>query len=98
VWVDPSDPKHLIFGPADGVDSNGRIERTTDGGHTWEDASEGLNAPWFRHMVERMTQVGDELLAVLSNGDLIVASLEALRWRRVLAMLEGVAAVAVLEA
>lgn len=98
VWVDPTDPNHLIFGPADGVDSNGRIERTTDGGESWEPASEGLEVPWPRHMVERFTQVGDGLMAVLSNGDLIAAPLEPLAWRRVLEDLKGVAAVAVLEA
>jgi len=98
VWVDPDDPNHMIFGPADGVDSNGRIERTTDGGDSWERASQGLEVPWSRHMVERFTQVGDELMGVLSNGGLIAAPLETLRWRRVLDHLEGVAAVSVLKA
>jgi photosystem II stability/assembly factor-like uncharacterized protein len=98
VWVDPGDADHLVFGPAAGVDSNGRIEETTDGGATWEDASRGLDVPWPNHMVSRLEQVGDELMAVLSNGDLIAAPLEALAWRRALPDLTGVAAVASLKA
>jgi len=38
VWLDPVDPKHLILGPADGVDRNGRIEETLDGGISWQPA------------------------------------------------------------
>ena len=96
-WIDPDDPDHVIFGPADGVDSNGRIEVTTDGGVTWAEASGGLDVPWERHMVGRLHQVGDELMAVLSNGELIAAPLGTLAWRRVLSNVMGVAAVASLE-
>ena len=32
VWVDPLDPEHFILGPADYVNSNGRIEESRDGG------------------------------------------------------------------
>ena len=70
--------------PADSVDSNGRIEESCDGGQTWKPASNGLKAPWRRHMVERFAQTGDELLAVLSNGELIAAPLTTLEWRRIL--------------
>ncbi len=97
VWADSHDPDHLVFGPADGVDTNGRIERTTDGGETWEDASLRLDVPWPHHMVERFEQVGDELLAVLSNGQLLAAPLDTLVWRRLLPDLPAVAAVASLE-
>jgi photosystem II stability/assembly factor-like uncharacterized protein len=93
VWVDPADPDHLILGPADYVDANGRIEETHDGGQTWQPASTGLKVPWRRHMVERFTQVGDELLAVLSNGHLLAAPLAALEWRRILPEVKDVAAV-----
>ena len=84
VWVDPRNPDHLILGPADGVDYNGRIEASHDGGITWEPASRGLQIPWSRHMVERFTQVGDELLGVLSNGDLVAANVETFEWRTIL--------------
>jgi len=67
VWADPGDPHHLVLGPADGVDSDGRIEETTDGGDAWRDASQGLSVPWPEHMVERFAQVGGELLAVLET-------------------------------
>lgn len=41
-------------------------------------------------MVERFAQAGDELLAVLSNGELLAARVETLEWRRALPELEGV--------
>lgn len=92
-WVDPDDPQHIILGPADGVDRDGRIEATNDGGQTWVIASAGLQVPWRRGMVERFAQVGDELLAVLSNGELLAAPLSALEWRRVLPDITGITAV-----
>jgi photosystem II stability/assembly factor-like uncharacterized protein len=91
-WLDPTDPDHLILGPADSVDRNGRIEATRDGGRTWTVASFGLDVPWRRHMVERFVQIGDELLAVLSNGDLYGASLARLDWRQL--AVAGIAAAA----
>jgi hypothetical protein len=97
VWVDPANANHLVLGPADGVDSNGRIEVTHDGGQSWAPASTGLNVPWRRGMVERFVQVGDELLAALSNGQLLAAPLAALEWRRLLPNVKDVAAIAVME-
>jgi photosystem II stability/assembly factor-like uncharacterized protein len=95
-WLDPADPLHLILGSADGVDRNGRAEETRDGGRIWQLASRGLAVPWQHHMVERFTQAGDELFAVLSNGDLLIASLTTLGWNQVLPKVKGVAAVACL--
>jgi photosystem II stability/assembly factor-like uncharacterized protein len=94
VWVDPADPSHIIFGPADSVDKNGRIEETADGGQTWKPASKGVQTPWPRHMVERFLRVEDELIAVLSNGQLLAASLETLVWEPLLPGVDGVLAVA----
>ncbi|MGZ9236099.1 MAG: WD40/YVTN/BNR-like repeat-containing protein, partial [Anaerolineales bacterium] len=48
VWVDPQNPEHIILGPADGVDRNGRIEESRDGGQSWSPASSGLQVPWRR--------------------------------------------------
>ena len=93
VWLDGDDANHLILGPADGVDSDGRIEESHDGGKTWQVTSDGLQVPWRRHMVERFEQVGDELFAVLSNGELLVAPLASLQWKRVLTELDEVNAV-----
>jgi photosystem II stability/assembly factor-like uncharacterized protein len=95
VWLDPEDRNHLILGPADGVDRNGRVEETRDGGQTWQPASEGMKVPWQRHMVERFAQVDGELLAVLSNGELWAAPLGELEWRRILPQLDHVTAAAV---
>lgn len=95
-WIDPADPGHIIFGPADYVDRNGRIEETRDGGRTWQRLSTGSPAPWPGHMVERLAQAGNQLLAVLSNGDLLAAPLASLEWRRLLAGVEDVNAVTVM--
>lgn len=83
-WVDPEDAQHMIFGPADGVARGGRIEETVDGGESWRLASAGLDVPWPHHMVERFASDGEQLLAVLSNGELIVSSLKAISWRHIL--------------
>lgn len=98
VWLDPQDVNHMILGPADGVDFNGRIEHTRDGGRTWEAASGGLSVPWRRHMVERFSQAGDQLLAVLSNGELLAAYLGEMDWRPVLQGVQDVNAAAIMEA
>jgi photosystem II stability/assembly factor-like uncharacterized protein len=101
VWLDPRDPNRMVLGPADNVDRRGRIEVTLDGGRSWQPAATNAGLPWPRHMVERFAQAGDELLAVLSNGALLAAPLEALRagqaveWRRLLGAAGRVAAVAV---
>ena len=92
-WINPKDPQNILLGPADGVDRDGRIEATNDGGMTWLSASGGLQVPWSRGMVERFTQVGDDMLAVLSNGELLSTALSELQWRRLLPSVEGVAAV-----
>jgi photosystem II stability/assembly factor-like uncharacterized protein len=81
VWIDPADPDHLVLGPAESVDRNGRIEETRDGGRTWALSARGLDVPWRRHMVERFLHVDDQLLAVLSNGELHAAPLATLEWR-----------------
>jgi len=94
VWVDPLDSDHLILSPADGVDRNGRIEMSRDGGKTWSMASNGLKVPWKRGMVERFVQADDKLLAVLSNGQLLEASLSTLEWNRILAEIPDVNMVA----
>lgn len=83
MWLDANDAAHVILGPADNVDRNGRIEESRDGGQTWQRASDGLKAPWAQHMVERFKQVEDELFAVLSNGELYAARVNEWKWQRV---------------
>jgi hypothetical protein len=89
-WVDPADPDHMILGPADNVEANGRIETSRDGGATWQAASGGLSVPWPGHMVERFYPCGAELWAVLSNGQLIAAPLATLQWRELLPDVPGI--------
>ena len=95
VWVDSQDPDHIILGPADGVDRNGRIEESRDGGKTWSLASNGLQVPWRRGMVERFFQADEELFAVLSNGQLLSAPLSTLDWKRILPNISNVNAITV---
>lgn len=83
MWLDPKEASHMLLGPADNVDRNGRIEESRDGGATWEPASNGLDVPWRDHMVERFKQVGDELFAVLSNGEIYLARVNEWEWARV---------------
>jgi hypothetical protein len=80
-WWDPVNSSHIVLGPADGVDRSGRIEESWDGGATWQPAASGLSLPWERHMVERLIPVGDDLLAVLSNGKLLNAVRGQWNWQ-----------------
>lgn len=93
VQMDSLDGEHIILGPADYVDSNGRIEESHDGGQSWSPASNGLKVPWRRGMVERFFQADDELFAVLSNGQLLSTSLSTLEWHRILPDINNVNAI-----
>lgn len=64
-WWDPADPEHIIFGPASGVDRDGRMAESFDGGDSW---TETPAERWPRHMVERLIAVDGRLFAVLSDG------------------------------
>jgi hypothetical protein len=90
VWVDSADPDHIIAGPADGVSRGGRIERTVDGGAHWRPFSDGMNAPWPRHMVDRFFFSERRLFAVLSGGDLWERSLNGGLWKQVLSKVEAI--------
>ncbi len=94
VWWDPDDPTHMIFGPADSVDRNGRLEESTDGGRTWHDVSHDLDTPWPQHMVERFAHSDGILYAVLSNGRLLASPSEKLAWQQLLPAISGIKAVA----
>jgi photosystem II stability/assembly factor-like uncharacterized protein len=84
MWADPNQPQHLLLGPADGVDSDARIEVSPDGGQTWAPASGGLEVPWPNHMVERFVPAGDEMLAILSNGEVLLSRVGDWQWQTVL--------------
>lgn len=81
VWVNPTNPDHLILGPArDSSGNDGRIEQSTNGGHTWSK----LTNPQPRNMVERFYQTNNQLFAVMSSGQLWLADLNDLNWRHIL--------------
>jgi hypothetical protein len=96
-WIDPADPQHMLLGPADNVDADGRIEATRDGGRTWTLASGGLEVPWPNRLVERFYPWGDQMLAVLNEGQLLVSALNTWQWRQILPEIPEINAVAVLE-
>ncbi|MEJ2597667.1 MAG: hypothetical protein P8Z00_05000 [Anaerolineales bacterium] len=81
VWLDPDLDGHLLLGPADGVDYNGRIEESLDDGQTWQMASSGLSVPWPNTMVERFIFIDPELLAILSNGEVWAAHQPKFEWQ-----------------
>ncbi len=85
VWFDPLRPARLILGYADGPDRNGRIAESLNGGASWQPVEGGLEVPMRHEMVERFVPLGDELLALLSDGRLLLASLDDLAWRTILA-------------
>jgi photosystem II stability/assembly factor-like uncharacterized protein len=84
LWWDSNDANHILLGSADWVDRNGRVEESWDGGTNWRLASDGFSIPWRKNMVERFVQAGNDLIAVLSNGELWLSSLQQLFWRRLL--------------
>ena len=94
VWVNPNDSQHIIAGPADGVSRNGRIEESFDGGRRWQPASKGMNVPWPGHMVERFVQAGDNLFAILSNGEFWLKPLKQANWQRTIPEISRIKAMA----
>lgn len=87
-WVDPTDKRRMILGPAqDASGTNGRIEVTHDGGKMWEKTA----VSWRRNMVERFKPLGNNLFAVLANGELLhtelptgLADLTSSAWTQIL--------------
>jgi hypothetical protein len=93
LWLDPNDPKHIVFGPADQVGAVGRIEESRDGGETWQAASGSLEVPWRRTMPERISQIGDDLYTVLADGRLLMAAVATFDWKFIVGDVSGVNAV-----
>ena len=70
--MDKHDANHMILGASDSAGGrNGRIEVTTDGGHSWQQVA----GRWPDNMVERFQQIGHNLWAVMAKGNLLVTPL-----------------------
>ncbi|MBI4596738.1 MAG: hypothetical protein HY730_10265 [Candidatus Tectomicrobia bacterium] len=94
VWSDPKDFDHVVLGPADTVESNGRIEESFDGGLSWKPASAGLETPWQNYMVERFFNMEEQLLALLSSGHIIATPWSKYSWHYILRQMPAVKALA----
>ncbi len=95
MWIDPSDPDHIVLSPNDSVSQmNGRIEESSDSGRTWTRRSEGLDLPWPHRTVERFVPIDEELFAITNDGQLYASTAADLRWRQLLPELDGIRAVA----
>ncbi len=93
LWLDPDTPEHIVFGPAERIGAQGRIEVTHDGGQTWQLASGSLDVSWSDTMPERFSQIDDELFTVLANGRLLAAPIATLEWKFIVDEVSGVNAV-----
>lgn len=83
VWLDPDDAGRMVAGSADNSSGrNGDIRLTEDGGRRWRSVAHGLPTPWSRCMVERFHAAGPTLLAVLSDGRLLSATIGEWQWQR----------------
>jgi photosystem II stability/assembly factor-like uncharacterized protein len=93
ILLDPQDPAHLVFGPAEGVDRSGSLVESLDGGQSWQAADDGLETPWANTMVERFARLGEHRFAVLSDGRLFTSPTEQLSWQPALSDVAGINAV-----
>lgn len=92
MWVNPNDAQHIVLGPASPRGWHGRIQVTHNGGLHWRPALVDWEMPPHT-LVERFSQIEDELFAVLSDGQLIATPLAAFSWRRLLPEVPQVTAV-----
>jgi hypothetical protein len=92
IWLDPADANHIIFGPASAPQRGGWIAESRDGGAAWQAAPTPADIPWQRCMVEQLLQVGDDLLAVLSDGGVLLSGQAEPGWRQILGEVTGVVA------
>jgi photosystem II stability/assembly factor-like uncharacterized protein len=81
VLVPPARPDLVLAGPAPEVSRDGRIVVSTDGGDTWEPASDGIATP-MPDMVELFVAAPDDTIwAVCSAGRLLRATPGEWVWR-----------------
>jgi photosystem II stability/assembly factor-like uncharacterized protein len=84
---EPGHPEHIYGGPAATVGHLGRVERSRDGGATWEDWSTGLATPLpgivesFAALPGSIDDLGG-VFAVLSDGEIFHAEFAGPDWTR----------------
>mgnify|MGYP001066702832 CR=1 FL=1 len=96
VWVDPTNGLQIVLGPADGVSRGGRIERSIDGGKTWQPIMENLEEKWQDVMVERFISADEEIYAVLSDGKVLTAEIGEFSWQYLMPALARVRMIALI--
>lgn len=97
LWLDPTDPNHVVLGPAEDVGEMGQIVESWDRGRRWQPADTGLSTPWPHNMVERFYQAGDMLYAVLDRGELLASPVGAWQWQPILPEIRQVNAVTTMD-
>jgi len=80
LWINPHNSDHLVLGSAAGPDREGRIEQSWNAGVTWKRQQAGLETPWRNKMVEKFLSSRGRLIALLSSGSLLTASLKDWQW------------------
>lgn len=84
LWLDPEHSQHILMGPAEDVGRMGRLERSRDGGATWQAASGSLKVPWRRTMPERLARISGRMFCILDDGRLLAATPEGDDWEYIL--------------
>lgn len=81
LWIDPDRPEHIIFGPARGVDRDGRIMASFDAGKNWKELDSELSQPFPRTMVEYFASTMSMLFCVLSDGTVLYSQRDSILWK-----------------
>ncbi len=82
--IPPSHPDQVLAGPAPNVGQNGRIVVSSDGGDSWQAASNGIETP-MPDMVELFVAAPDDSIwAICSGGRLLSAVAGKWNWQSVL--------------
>lgn len=93
-WIDPADPRHILLGSARiAGGQGGELFVTRDGGATWAPADAGLDTPWSAATVERLSLIGEQIFAVVSDGRLWVSRVGHWHWEQLLPQLTGINAI-----
>ncbi len=81
LWINPDRPDHWVFGPAEGVDYNGRLVQSHNAGQDWYLMDCELEQPFADTMAELFVHSKENLFCVLSDGRVLYAESEKLEWK-----------------